>query len=228
VKTHLWGLESVRLGHRGAGMNSVVALGGNAELQRGDKPDAGVQVVHMRAAGVEAVVDKDYVTATPAITAGGDPLIVRTDVPAVVTGFGSPTDAQAVWAGTPRHHPITNHTTRRATASRDRQAHNARTQTMTTTVTQTGTAARLPSPPRRWRPVRTEQVGIGPFVGIASACSALFGVAWSQLGYRARRGARDLASGNQMMATTYELVDETPARCCSRELLASMPREATI
>jgi carbamate kinase len=265
VKTHLWGLESVRLGHRGAGMNSVVALGGNAELQRGDKPDAGVQVVHMRTAGqalaplvsehevlicrvngpqvgmlasergsgrtltrssplddlvtqtavdatdsafgsptkfvepghpkeqvvkmagraggsvavdgdyshrvvaspeplriierssvagrldsamvicpgrggtavtessdhrlarVETAVDKYYVAAVPAITAGGDPLIVRTDVPAVMTSFRI-ADRRPRRAGrNRRYHRIANHTTRHATASRDRQANQPRT-----------------------------------------------------------------------------------------------------
>jgi carbamate kinase len=34
----------------GADMRIVVALGGNALLQRGDKPDAGIQLVHVRAA----------------------------------------------------------------------------------------------------------------------------------------------------------------------------------
>ncbi|MGI8589392.1 MAG: hypothetical protein ACR2M5_00100 [Nakamurella sp.] len=41
-------------------------------------------------AGVEAVVDKDYVSAMLAIAVGADRLIVLTDVPAVMTDFGTP------------------------------------------------------------------------------------------------------------------------------------------
>jgi carbamate kinase len=40
--------------------------------------------------GVEAVVDKDYVAAMLAIAVGADRLIVLTDVPAVMTDFGTP------------------------------------------------------------------------------------------------------------------------------------------
>ncbi len=46
-------------------------------------------------AGVEAVVDKDYVAAMLAIAVGADRLIVLTDVPAVMTNFGTP-DATAL------------------------------------------------------------------------------------------------------------------------------------
>jgi carbamate kinase len=41
-------------------------------------------------AGVEAVVDKDYVAAMLAIAVGADRLLVLTDVPAVMTDFGTP------------------------------------------------------------------------------------------------------------------------------------------
>jgi carbamate kinase len=41
-------------------------------------------------AGVQAVVDKDYVSAMLAIAVGADRLLVLTDVPAVMTDFGTP------------------------------------------------------------------------------------------------------------------------------------------
>ena len=40
--------------------------------------------------GVEAVVDKDYVAALVAAEIGADLLVMLTDVPAVMTGFGTP------------------------------------------------------------------------------------------------------------------------------------------
>jgi carbamate kinase len=45
-------------------------------------------------AGVQAVVDKDYVAAMLGIAVGADRLLVLTDVPAVMTGYGTPNAAQ--------------------------------------------------------------------------------------------------------------------------------------
>jgi len=59
-------------------MRIVVALGGNALLQRGEPPG-----------GVEAVVDKDLTAALLAQAVEADALLL-TDVEAVVDGYGTP------------------------------------------------------------------------------------------------------------------------------------------
>lgn len=87
---------------------------------------------------------------------------------------------------------------------------------------------------------------IGLFVGIAfnlfsdrnqlgflistPLLGALFGLAWSQLGYSTatRRGTRDFASVNQIVATKYELLAQHQIAARARKFLATMPREATI
>lgn len=87
---------------------------------------------------------------------------------------------------------------------------------------------------------------IGLFVGIAFSLfsnqnqlyflvstpllGAVFGLAWSQLGYSAvtRQGSRDFASVNQVVATKYEVLVEHAHAARARELLATMPREATL
>jgi carbamate kinase len=82
-------------------MRIVVALGGNALLQRDERPDAVVQRRHVRQAatalnagvgltGVEAVVDKDLTAAELAIALKADRLLVLTDVPAVFRDYGTP------------------------------------------------------------------------------------------------------------------------------------------
>ncbi len=86
---------------------------------------------------------------------------------------------------------------------------------------------------------------IGLFVGIAFSLfsdlnqlgllvttpllGALFGLAWSQLGYSAaaRHGNRDFASVSQVVATKYEVLVEHKHAARARELLASIPLEAT-
>ncbi len=86
---------------------------------------------------------------------------------------------------------------------------------------------------------------IGLFVGIAFSLfstqnqigfllttpllGALFGLAWSQLGYSTvtRHGTRDFASVNQIVATKYEVRVEHTHAARARELLAAMPPEAT-
>ena len=86
---------------------------------------------------------------------------------------------------------------------------------------------------------------IGLFVGIAFSLfgdhnqlgflittpvlGAVFGLAWSQLGYSTatRRGTRDFASVNQIVATKYEVLVEHKLAARARELLAAMPRAAT-
>ncbi len=50
-------------------------------------------------AGVEAVVDKDYVAAMLGIAVGADRLLVLTDVSAVMTGFGTPNEAPLTRVG---------------------------------------------------------------------------------------------------------------------------------
>jgi hypothetical protein len=87
---------------------------------------------------------------------------------------------------------------------------------------------------------------IGLFVGIAFSLfsnrnqlgfllttpllGALFGLAWSQLGYSTatRHGTRDFASVNQVVATKYEVLVEHTHAAAARELLAAMPSAATI
>ncbi len=87
---------------------------------------------------------------------------------------------------------------------------------------------------------------IGLFVGIAfnlfsdrnqlgflvstPLLGAVFGFAWSQIGYSAatRRGTRDFASVNQIVAARYELLVGHQQSARAHELLATMPGEATI
>jgi hypothetical protein len=82
---------------------------------------------------------------------------------------------------------------------------------------------------------------IGVFVGIAFALfsnrnqlgfllttpllGAVFGLAWSQLGFTAatRQGTRDFASISQVVATKYEVLVEHKHADRARELLAAMP-----
>jgi carbamate kinase len=54
-----------------------------------------IEKPHGQLGGVEAVVDKDYVAAMLAVTFGADRLLLLTDVPAVMTNFGTP-EAAAV------------------------------------------------------------------------------------------------------------------------------------
>jgi hypothetical protein len=86
---------------------------------------------------------------------------------------------------------------------------------------------------------------IGLFVGIAFSLfsnrnqlgfllttpllGALFGLAWSQLGYSTatRHGTRDFASVHQIIATKYEVLVEHKDAAAAQELLATRPREAT-
>ncbi len=85
---------------------------------------------------------------------------------------------------------------------------------------------------------------IGLFVGIAFSLfsdrnqlgfllttpllSALFGLAWSQLGYTTatRHGNRDFASVSQVVATEYEVLVGHTHAARARELLASIPPQA--
>jgi hypothetical protein len=82
---------------------------------------------------------------------------------------------------------------------------------------------------------------LGMFVGVALALfskdaqlgvviaapllGALFGLAWSQLGFAAAKqaGARDFSSVSQVVATDYEVVVEHSLAERARELLAAMP-----
>jgi len=82
---------------------------------------------------------------------------------------------------------------------------------------------------------------LGMFVGIAFALfskdaqlgfviatpllGALFGLAWSQLGFTAatRGGTRDFSSVTQVVATSYEVLVEHTLAARARELLAAMP-----
>lgn len=82
---------------------------------------------------------------------------------------------------------------------------------------------------------------IGLFVGIAFSLfgghnqlgflittpilGALFGLVWSQVGYATatRRGTRDFASVNQILATKYEVLVEHKHAADARQLLAAMP-----
>lgn len=86
---------------------------------------------------------------------------------------------------------------------------------------------------------------IGLFVGIAFSLfsdrnqlgfilttpllGAVFGLAWSQLGYSltTRRGSRDFTSVSQVVATKYEVFVEHQQAGRAHELLASMPPEAS-
>lgn len=87
---------------------------------------------------------------------------------------------------------------------------------------------------------------IGLFVGIAFSLfsnqnqlgflvttpllGAVFGLAWSQLGYSTatRHGNRDFASVSQVVATKYEVLVEHKHAARAHDLLATMPREASI
>jgi hypothetical protein len=53
---------------------------------------------------------------------------------------------------------------------------------------------------------------------------------WSHLGYSTvtRHGTRDFAPVNQVVATKYEVLVEHTQAARARELLAAIPREATI
>jgi hypothetical protein len=84
---------------------------------------------------------------------------------------------------------------------------------------------------------------IGLFVGIAFSLfstqnqlgfllttpllGAVFGLAWSQLGYSTatRHGTRDFSSVNQVVATKYEVRVEHAHAARAREVLAAMPWE---
>jgi hypothetical protein len=85
---------------------------------------------------------------------------------------------------------------------------------------------------------------IGLFVGIAFSLfggrnqlgflfttpllGAVFGLAWSQLGYltATRHGGRDFSSVKQIVATKYEVLVEHKDAASAHALLAAMPREA--
>ncbi len=87
---------------------------------------------------------------------------------------------------------------------------------------------------------------IGLFVGIAFSLfsnrnqlgflfttpllGAAFGLAWSQLGYSTatRRGSRDFASVNQIVATKYEVLVEHSHAADAHGLLEAMPRGVTV
>jgi hypothetical protein len=82
---------------------------------------------------------------------------------------------------------------------------------------------------------------LGMFVGIAFALfsknaqlgfviatpllGALFGLAWSQLGFTAatRGGTRDFSSASQIVASSYEVLVEHTLAARAREQLAAMP-----
>ncbi len=68
-----------------------------------------------------------------------------------------------------------------------------------------------------------------PFLISTPLLGALFGLVWSQLGYSTatRRGTRDFASVNQIVATRYELLVEQQHAARAHELLATMPQETT-
>lgn len=55
---------------------------------------------------------------------------------------------------------------------------------------------------------------------------AVFGLAWSQFGYSTttRRGSRDFASGNQIVANKYDVLVEKRNAAGAHGLLAAMPR----
>ncbi len=58
---------------------------------------------------------------------------------------------------------------------------------------------------------------------------ALFGLVWSQFGYSVttQHGDRDFASVSQVVATKYEVLVAHNHAARARELLASMPQDAT-
>jgi len=59
---------------------------------------------------------------------------------------------------------------------------------------------------------------------------AVCGLVWSQLGYSTatRRGTRDFASVNQIVATKYEVLVEHKHAATAHELLTGMPQKATV
>jgi hypothetical protein len=67
------------------------------------------------------------------------------------------------------------------------------------------------------------------FLLTAPLLGALFGLAWSQLGYSTanRHGNRDFTSVSHVVATKYEVLVEHKHAARARELLASIPPEAT-
>lgn len=65
----------------GAGAVVICGGGGGAAVAEGSDGQL---------TGIEAVVDKDFVAAMLGIAVGADRLLVLTDVPAVMTGFGTP------------------------------------------------------------------------------------------------------------------------------------------
>ncbi|MEO6956407.1 MAG: general stress protein [Antricoccus sp.] len=68
-----------------------------------------------------------------------------------------------------------------------------------------------------------------PFLITTPLLGALFGLVWSQLGYSTatRRGTRDFASVNQVIATKYEVLVEHKHAAGARELLTRMPPQTT-
>ena len=58
----------------------------------------------------------------------------------------------------------------------------------------------------------------------------MFGLAWSQIGYSTatRHGSRDFASVNQIVATKYEVLVDHAHAARAYELLAAMPRKASV
>lgn len=56
---------------------------------------------------------------------------------------------------------------------------------------------------------------------------AVFGLAWSQLGYSTatQRGSRDFASVNQIVTTKYEVLVAQEQAGRAQDLLAALPRE---
>jgi hypothetical protein len=67
------------------------------------------------------------------------------------------------------------------------------------------------------------------YLATARLLGAVFGLAWSQLGYTAatRPGSRDFSSVNQIVATKYEVLVERKHAIQARELLAAMPQGVT-
>ena len=72
-----------------------------------------------------------------------------------------------------------------------------------------------------------DQVG---FFFTTPLLGAVFGLVWSQLGYSTltQRGTRDFASVNQIVATKYEVLVEHKHAATAHELLAAVPRDATL
>lgn len=68
------------------------------------------------------------------------------------------------------------------------------------------------------------------FLVTTSLLGAVFGLVWSQLFYSTttRHGRRDFLSASQIVATKYEVLVEHKHAAHGREVLAGMPREATL